>query len=388
MPFSFSVAIDSLYMQIVNPVKIILWNLGLIVLGAVILELLFGTWVRDDPLALLNLIRNGEWRYEIDYPQIAEEDRIVIYRRDNYGLRGSFGEPQDIDILTVGGSTTEQRYISEGKTWQDILQSKFNSHGKPLSIANTGLSGRTTFGHIRDFDYWFPMIPKLKPKYVLLYLGINDMFYDVPNGLSDQIKNATKENWRDLIKNNIKNHSAIYFLYRTAIGSYWAKKYNLTHEALDFINGTWVKKPHRTDYQTVLNKRLDGYRKRLYMLEQRIRKIGAIPIFVTQARGDYRFIKGELFGLVETRSRPGKVFFDATLGRLDQSNMNGVDHYLMLSLFNNVTMEVCKKLDALCVDLSNELHFKIGDFYDREHNTTQGAAKIGEFLFEKLKLVI
>lgn len=38
----------------------------------------------------------------------------------------------------------------------------------------------------------------------------------------------------------------------------------------------------------------------------------------------------------------------------------------------------------VCLDLATELHFADGDFYDFEHNTPQGAEKIGHWLAGKL----
>ena len=39
---------------------------------------------------------------------------------------------------------------------------------------------------------------------------------------------------------------------------------------------------------------------------------------------------------------------------------------------------------ATCLDLAAELRFEPGDFYDYEHNTPQGARKIGQWLAGKL----
>ena len=47
----------------------------------------------------------------------------MIIKSPRWGIYNSI---DDIDILTIGGSTTEQRYISDGYTFQDILKKESN----------------------------------------------------------------------------------------------------------------------------------------------------------------------------------------------------------------------------------------------------------------------
>lgn len=361
--------------------RIVFWNVLLLLVGLLLLELVFGTWVRPDAMNLLNITRDGTWRYQIDYFDIRDQDRDVVYRRDHWGLRGDFGQPREIDVLTIGGSTTEQRFITEGKTWQDVMAERFREAGHDVRVANAGVSGRTTFGHLSDFDHWFVRIPGLRPGYVLFFLGVNDMFFDRPNAYWDEVE----RNGKFSLKQAVKDHSALYYLYRTSIGVYWAHRYNLAHTSLDYRNGTWVDRPKRDDYREVLKPRLQSFQSRLELLARKVRRWGATPIFVTQARGDFIYREGKVFGLVETQSRITRTHRDEILGLLDRDAANGVDYYLMISLFNQVSLETCRREQGICIDMARELHFVVGDFYDHVHNTGQGAKKIGDYLFEKLK---
>ena len=56
---------------------------------------------------------------------LYNDDKTIYYKKDAHGFRGDYLKTSGINILTLGGSTTEQVYISEGKTWQDILQNLF-----------------------------------------------------------------------------------------------------------------------------------------------------------------------------------------------------------------------------------------------------------------------
>ena len=64
-------------------------------------------------------------------------------------MRSNCKNTKDVKILTVGGSTTDQRYINLDSTFQSILESKINQYiDKNICIANAGVDGHTTFGHI------------------------------------------------------------------------------------------------------------------------------------------------------------------------------------------------------------------------------------------------
>ena len=86
----------------------------------------------------------------------------IVYKRDKYGLRGKYKSVENIDILTLGGSTTDQIYISENYTFQDVMRKEFENNGKIVNIANAGIDGHSTVGHIVFFDYWLKENSKFK----------------------------------------------------------------------------------------------------------------------------------------------------------------------------------------------------------------------------------
>ena len=83
-------------------------NLALLAVGLAALELAFGGWLDSRKLNRLNLIRDSRYAYDVS-KIYADPDPIITYSRDRFGLRGSFSSPEEIDLLTVGGSTTDQR---------------------------------------------------------------------------------------------------------------------------------------------------------------------------------------------------------------------------------------------------------------------------------------
>ena len=169
-----------------------------------------------DKINRLNLLRSVKINYKIE-GLYKYSSNTILYSRDKYGLRGTLLKPDNIDILTVGGSTTDQRYIADGETWQDIIQDHFNKSGNGnIIIANAGVDGQSTFGHIKNFDWWFPYIPGLNPKYILFYVGINDFYKDKGAGYDDLVRNSNS------MYHKFKEKSAIYYLIRTLYGIYQA----------------------------------------------------------------------------------------------------------------------------------------------------------------------
>ena len=104
------------------------------------------------------------------------------------GISGKYDSVDNIDIITIGGSTTDQRYIADSLTFQRVLQKEFLNSGRNISIANAGIDGQSTIGHINNFYWWFPYINNLRADYFLFFIGIND--YHV---LNSKIKRTRSE---------------------------------------------------------------------------------------------------------------------------------------------------------------------------------------------------
>ena len=63
-----------------------------------------------------NILWNFQFPYEIS--QLYWSDTSSIdYLRNQYGLRDTCKSPAEIEILTIGGSTTDKRYVSMNSTY-------------------------------------------------------------------------------------------------------------------------------------------------------------------------------------------------------------------------------------------------------------------------------
>lgn len=347
--------------------KIVLWNAALLIAGVIVIELFFGGWISSNGMNKLNIL--GDVHYTYDTSRLYRGGGEIRYDRDKYGLRGEYKDIGGIDILTVGGSATDQRYLTEGETWQDVMRKSFEKGGNNVYIVNAGVDGQSTYGNIKDFDLWFPLIPGLKTKYILAYIGTNDIF------TSEGFHNDDVEGTHTL-KSAVKSKSVLYRMYRTLSGMYLARfKYPISHRAIDFQKIAWTDKALNDCDESCISEKLVSYESRLRDLIGRIQNMGAKPIIVSQASRMYKMKDGNVIGITETLDFQGR-------------KINGVDYYYIASFLNKKTMDVCKSEGAICIDLANELNFDDDDFYDYIHNTPKGSEKVGHYLYSKLDGVI
>lgn len=351
--------------------RVALINLGLIAGVLLLAELLFGAWFAGSFAHVL--FHLGGSTLVHDVRPLYEGAGEAVYRRDAFGLRGTYSSPAAIDILTIGGSTTDQLYIGEGQTFQDVLARRFAESGRPQSVVNAGVNGQTTVGHLRAMEEWFPRIPNFRARYILAYIGINDSeLDDIDRSSYDRGDRLGREGGLGAY---IKRRSAIHLLYSIARGAAIARHAKLGHSQ-GRVGGTdpatgasrWREVPADAlpAADAALAGRLAAYRERVVELIGRIRAAGAEAIIVTQSRADYRVREGHVFG----RLRPD--------GSVDLGS------YAKMAAYNRMAMGACREAGAICIDLGGELWFADGDFYDAVHNTPGGAAKIGDFLFERL----
>jgi hypothetical protein len=86
--------------------------------------------------------------------------------------------------VTVGGSTTDQRYVGDGDTWQDVLRARSG-----LAVANAGIDGMSSYGHIVAITEWLHRLPDFSPRFYLHYIGVNDAALSAGPTLSDRAGN-------------------------------------------------------------------------------------------------------------------------------------------------------------------------------------------------------
>lgn len=328
-------------------------NLLVLFMGLLGLELVFGHWFRPDPMAELRVLRNYEARY--DASQLYPTKEQVHYKRDANGFRGSYPSVDKIDVLTLGGSTTDQKFITEGQTWQDVMARETG-----LAVVNAGVDGQSSYGHVRAFQSWFSHLPGLKVRYFLFYVGYNDLFIE-PGWNVDRVRGDT---WSE----QLKSRSALVGLVNTLSGWARARQTQIGHGACRLEPADCASEPLLKDHKQLFAKRLAAYRANLEQLATDSRKLGATPVFVTQTCRWYKLQDGKLIGNRQTL-------------KIDGHELNGLDVYYLLDALND---EARGMKDAIVVDVARDLDFGDDDFYDLAHNTPPGAEKLGKFIGGRL----
>ena len=159
--------------------KIIFFNFCFIIIFLIIIELVTGKYLFNKNKIDCVYLQCGQ-KLIIENISLhkSKKNYDVIYSRDDFGFRGRKKILKDIDFLTVGGSTTDERYLKIKDTWSEQLEIRFNEIYKDIDVVNAGIDGQSTKGHIWNFENWFNKLENFKPKYIIFYIGINEILYD------------------------------------------------------------------------------------------------------------------------------------------------------------------------------------------------------------------
>jgi len=354
--------------------RVVVINLTLIAAGLLGTELVAGSWFDEPSLGALDVPAFRE--QFIDTSGLYPGGGIVDWRRDRHGLRGSHSTPDKVNILAIGGSTTAENMINDGQTWTDVLARELSTPARPVFVANAGMDGQSTFGHLKAFDEWFARIPGLTPRYVLFYVGINDL---TRSSLIPVFDGFVPGSRLQRLHNQISNNSVLLHMLRKARGLYRAYISGVVHqpaneEFADLGERTLVPLP--LEAQAVPARRpIDDevarrYPERLRRLADATRAMGATPVFVNQMwHGVFRQGKA----LFVRRRHADKA----------QSLHESFVHYTALA---RLTMETCRRMNrSICIDLAERLELAPQDLYDYVHTTPAGSAKVGRFLATALR---
>jgi lysophospholipase L1-like esterase len=343
--------------------KIVLTNLLVGLALLVPIELYFGTWLAG---------QGGISRYDAQ-PNIVQRlespayppGTVITYRRNKFGFRGGPMDPASIDVLAIGGSTTNERLLDEKDTWTAVLQRLLREQDCPVTIANAGIDGYSTAGNIASFEGWLNEIPGLKPRVVLVYVGINDASLD-PQRVNLLESERYRSRWRQF-QHLVAAHSALYRLFATVRGSIRARNARLLYNENpihDAIN--WEPATLPVDFAAVVRQNVAAYRERLGELNARIHKFGAQPVYITEWRGDGRLVDGQ-WQQWQTPFRSA-----------------GAEETAMLEAINNETLAFCREHGETCIDAANRLGFTLSDLYDAVHTSPAGSARFARFLASRL----
>jgi len=288
----------------------------------------------------------------------------IVYQKDKFGFRGRKKTLDKIDILTVGGSTTDERYLKLEDTWSEKLEKKFKSTYQNFDVVNAGIDGQSTNGHLWNFENWFNKLENFKPKYIIFYIGINEV-------LSQQV-NVYKHG------NNYDNNTNISKLTFFRKIQYFLKKNNgITYKSYNLIYKKWFLKDKAQVGHDALRKKLK------YIIPSEKRKINysTKEMFINNLKKLTEYSKSQ-------NSIP--IFVTQRTRRWHKENnivysVSKVDFYKYEKEVSETILFFCEKNKLFCVDLNGILDLEENDTYDRIHLTTTGAEKVAEKIFNNIK---
>lgn len=345
----------------------LLYSVFILLLVFLIYEIILRVINNDPPewiaLEEYNIVRNIKFSFKSNHSYTPNPIDIT-YERNNFGLRDNCLNPASIDILTIGGSTTDQKFVKFEKTYQFILQNLISNYiKKDICISNAGVDGHSTHGHIFSLKNWFPLIDGLNPKIYILYIGINDADF---NFAIEPILGFDK-NKKDLkfylkksfvIKKLLPLYRVLKNLINPNINIYQLNVYK-TFSDNDF---TVSKLSNETKDKS--KKNAFAFKNRLKIIIETIKSRNSIPICVSQPHQYIKYVNGQKMGMPKV------------LG----GKLSGLDFDFSLIEINKAMKEICGQF---FIDLYSE-KFSDKFFYDGVHTNNEGSDHIGNLLFHKM----
>ena len=314
-------------------------------------------------------------KYIFESSNIRGTDQTIVHTKNSIGFRGpelpKRGLEDYLSIITVGGSTTECFYLSDGKDWPSALQELLKSNFNSVWLNNAGLDGHSTFGHtilLRD------IIVKLKPKVVIFLIGANDRaLEEPPEHTTSHIKGALRFN---SIEGLVKSATPYSEVASAALNLYRflrAKYRGLPHRSVDIRSLPHADSVNSNFSETIephINIFVPAFERRLSAMVRLAKSSQINPVLITQPM---------LYGNGTDPST------GINLGTVEVfPNTSGHAYWTILELYNQATRKLGKQENVLTIDLAQELEKNSDFFYDPTHFTNEGAAEASEIIYKRL----
>ena len=271
----------------------------------------------------------------------------------------------------MGGSTTECFYLSDGKTWPDLLQQKLDRQFLNLWLNNAGLNGHTTFGHLvllRDY------IARLHPKVVLYLVGANEVGNDAVMN-SFELENERRGIQFNSPEGFFKSSAAYSEVISLALNLYRYSRGRALGQQNQRVDLRAREQRPYPDPQLAevleehRRKFVPNYAQRLTDLVKETLRDSITPVLITQP---------VLYGdAVDDRT-------GVNLAGVMVDDYAGDTEWRILELYNDVTRQVAGKMGVYLIDLDAELPKSSNLFYDFVHYTNRGAEEAAGIVYRHL----
>ena len=304
-----------------------------------------------------HILRNIEIKSDIS-KLYSSEEKFADYSLNEFGLRDNCKNTQEIEILTIGGSTPAQKNVPFKYTYQSVLEKRLKEHYEGFGcVTNAGIDGHSTWGHLYSFKNWFSLIPDLRPKFVLLYIGINDVDLRTTN-----TPNSFDKSRLNSFNNYLKNFETIKSL--LPIVRYFHQKFlNSEPQFARHIRSENSADKYIVPFLNYQTKKLSklssaAFKLRMIRILRYIEDLNSIPICVTQPHMYVMEKNGWEYG------QPNIV----------SEGFSGLDFDFFIKEINSIILELCGENTLNLYDHD----FQSIHFYDGIHTTDKGSIEVGE----------
>jgi lysophospholipase L1-like esterase len=337
-------------------------------------------------------------------PGIAHPARVTF---NSLGLRGrepNLAARRELEILAVGGSTTECLYLDDDATWPALLERILaRRRGEPVWVGNAGISGASTRENILHVKYLLPQDPGIR--IVVALLGINDLTIRLGAGTEYRPTPVSGGEATEIRRAFARAPGRFYEASTDTLApvtAAWYKKtavYQLLKRTREFSESVLasrgirqdeagkiyeVWREHRRTARVIkdqvpdLTPALEEYALNLHTIIDLVEQAGARPVLMTQPtlwRPDLG-PEGErllwLGGEGRFQQEPGHAYYSV-----------GVLASAMAS-YNRRLLEVCAARGITCIDLAGEISATPEMFYDDAHFTEKGAQRVARVVSDHL----
>jgi lysophospholipase L1-like esterase len=339
--------------------KIVFYNFLILITFILLTEIFFGYWFDKDnfgPYMREHRMKNQriEWSN-------GNEKITYFYRRNYHGFRGADINPSDIDAIIMGGSVIDERYKPDKYTITGHL-SKNLEEDFNIKLTNAGVEAQSTRGMVMSFKNWLFKLNEFSPKFILFYVGINDMKWSENEKLNDFKSDGhlLNPNTHEVIKDNVKSRSILYdsarifkfkYLPREAFEKYDGKIDENYKKNYNFTSYTFAKNNYNiTELQKKYNKKIKHYVYRIDELSRLSKILGSTPIFIT--------------------------------------NLASPGHVEEIFILNHELLNHCELKKYNCIDLAKQINGKPEYWKDGTHTSKIGSEIFAKLIYKDLKKII
>jgi lysophospholipase L1-like esterase len=309
-------------------------------------------------------------RYTFHNDGVRKLDAVTHNSRNSLGFRGP-EPPKDLStrlsVVTIGGSTTECLFLTDGKTWTDRLAQTLAPKFPDLWVNNAGLDGQSTYGHLillRDF------VDDLHPRVAVFLIGANDIGLDAGNPYDASL--TPPQSAARAAVAFLTDHIELAGLAQNVVRVARARSGGFGHGEIDLRTIRHLEHDPANTAATIakFSTSLPAFAARVAMIIEECRRHGIEPVLVTQP-----WLNGDAID-------PTTGVNLATIQV--RGPANGRLWWQVQELYNDVTRRAAAADGVLLIDAARELPKDSRYFYDFMHYTNEGAARLGDIVASHL----